>query len=247
MLKSIQKDIQAVFDRDPAARSTLEVILCYPGLHALWFHRISHFIWSRKMYLLSRLISNFSRWLTGVEIHPGAQIGSSVFIDHGAGVVIGETSEIGVGCLIYQGAVLGGTCKGKIKRHPTLGKNVEVGAGAVILGPVRIGAGARIGAGSVVIRDVPEKATVIGVPARVAAKFSAREIDQLQHGRLPDPVAEAIKLVLEEQKKLENRIAQLETMEGLSATIDRVCENKKIEILKEFSSPEETFHEGTGI
>ncbi len=246
-MKNIRKDIQSVFERDPAARSMLEVILCYPGLHALWLHRISHFLWRRKIYLPARLISNCGRWLTGVEIHPGAEIGSSVFIDHGAGVVIGETTRIGDGCLLYQGAVLGGTCKGKVKRHPTLGKNVEVGAGAIILGPVRIGDGARIGAGSVVIRDVPEKATVIGVPGRVAAKFSSREIDQLQHGRLPDPVAEAIKLVLAEQEKLEDRLVKLESAEGVSATVDRAWREKKVEILKEFSTPEEIFHEGAGI
>lgn len=247
MFKKLKEDIQAVFDKDPAARSRLEVILCYPGLHALWFHRTAHFLWKRKIRLLARIISHLNRWLTGVDIHPGAEIGSSLFIDHGAGVVIGETAQIGDGCLLYQGAVLGGTSKGKTKRHPTLEKNVEVGAGAIILGPVQIGAGARIGAGSVVIRDVPEGATVVGVPGRVSLGFSAKDIEKLQHGRLPDPVAEAIKWVMRDQEKLEERLAKLESLEGLTATIDRVWEEKKREILDEFFPGEERFNEGAGI
>lgn len=247
MLTKLKEDIKAVFDKDPAARSTIEVILCYPGLHALWFHRIAHVFWKRKIRLLARIISHLNRWLTGLDIHPGAEIGSSVFIDHGAGVVIGETAQIGDGCLLYQGVVLGGTSKGKTKRHPNLGKNVEVGAGAIILGPVQIEDGARIGAGSVVIQDVPAGATVVGVPGRISLGFTAKDIEELEHGMLSDPVAEAIKYVMRDQEKLEERIANLEGREGLSATIDRVWEEKKKEILKEFSSGEEKFDKGAGI
>lgn len=247
MLKKMKQDIQAVLAKDPAARNALEVIFCYPGLHAIWLHRIASFLWKRKFRLFARLISQFNRWITGVDIHPGAGIGSSVFIDHGAGVVIGETSIIEDGCLLYQGAVLGGTSREKTKRHPTLGKNVEVGAGAIILGPVHIGEGARIGAGSVVIRDVPAGATVVGVPGRASLGFSAQEVADLQHGQLPDPVAEALKWVMHDQEKLESRIAKLESLEGLSATIDRVWEEKKREIVKDFFPTEEKFDEGSGI
>jgi serine O-acetyltransferase len=247
LLQKMKDDIQTVAAKDPAAQSTLEIILCYPGLHALWLHRLAHGLWKRKLRLFSRLLAHFNRWLTGIDIHPGAEIGTSVFIDHGAGVVIGETAVIGEGCLLYQGAVLGGTSRKRTKRHPTLGRNVEVGAGAIILGPVSVGAGARIGAGSVVIRDVPAGATVIGVPGRVAAGFTAEDIQQLQHGKLPDPVAEAINWFMAKQEKLEERIAQLENLEGISATINQVWEEKKEEILKEFLTGEKKFDQGEGI
>ncbi len=247
MLKEIKKDIEAVFAKDPAARSALEVVLCYPGLHAIWLHRVAHCFWRQKFRLPARLISQFSRWITGVDIHPGAKIGSSVFIDHGAGVVIGETSIIGDGCLLYQGAVLGGTSLKKDKRHPTLEKNVKLGAGAIVLGPVHVGEGARIGAGSVVIRDVPAGATVVGVPGRASLGFSAQEVSDLQHGQLPDPVAEALKWVMRDQEKIEGRLAQLESLEGLTATIDQVWEEKKREIMGTIFPPKETFDEGSGI
>jgi len=244
---TIRNDIRAVFDKDPAARNILEVLLCYPGFHALCLHRIAHIFWKLRFCLLARLISQFSRWLTLIEIHPGAEIASSVFIDHGAGVVIGETSIIGEGCLLYQGAVLGGTCLKRTKRHPTLGKNVEVGAEAIILGPVTIGDGARIGAGSVVVRDVPSGATAIGVPGRVSLGFSASDIEALEHNRLPDPVAGALKVVMRENERLTQRVAKLENLEGLTATIDRVWEKKKQEILEEFQLGEEKFDNGSGI
>ena len=247
MFQTMREDLRAVFAKDPAARTVIEVLLCYPGLHALWFHRFAHALHRRGFKLAARVLSNFSRWLTGVDIHPGAVIAPGVFIDHGAGVVIGETSEIGAGSLLYQGSVLGGTSKEKKKRHPTLGRNVEVGAGAIILGPLRIGDGARIGAGSVVIRDVPAGATVIGVPGRVSLGFSSQDLDDLQHNKLPDPVADAIKVLVRAQGDLEGRIAKLESVEGISAAIDRAWEKKKQEIQEEFYPEGVEFKEGEGI
>jgi serine O-acetyltransferase len=206
----MREDIRTVFDEDPAARSFLEVILCYPGLHALWFHRIAHFFWTHGMPFLGRLISHFSRHLTDIEIHPGAKVGRRFFIDHGLGVVIGETTEIGDDVLIYQGVTLGGTGKGKGKRHPTIRNKVVVGADAIVLGAIEIGAGARIGAGSVVIKDVPPGAVVVGVPGRTVERPKVKPKDNLEHGRLPDLVAEAVNMLLEKQKKLEKKIERLE-------------------------------------
>ncbi|NPV06417.1 MAG: serine O-acetyltransferase [Anaerolineae bacterium] len=168
-LHRMREDIETVFDRDPAAVSLLEVLLTYPGLHALWLHRVAHRLWEWKVPIVPRLLSHLSRFLTGVEIHPGATIGRRFFIDHGMGVVIGETTEIGSDVTLYQGVTLGGTGKDRSKRHPTLGDGVLVGAGAVVLGPVTIGQGARIGAGAVVLRDAPPHSTVVGVPGRVIA------------------------------------------------------------------------------
>ena len=167
MFERIKRDIEAVFERDPAAKNLLEVILCYPGLHAILLHRIAHFFYKKGLVVLPRLISHFSRFITGIEIHPGAKLGSGVFIDHGLGVVIGETAEIGDNVTIYQGVTLGGTGKEKGKRHPTVGKNVVVGTGAKVLGPIVIGDGVRVGAGSVVLQSVPSSATVVGIPGRV--------------------------------------------------------------------------------
>lgn len=229
MFKSFREDIQTVFTKDPAARSVAEVILCYPGLHALWFHRLTHFLWQHKLKLLARTLSHINRFLTGIEIHPGAKIGQRFFIDHGAGVVIGETSEIGDNVLLYQGVVLGGTTLEKKKRHPTLGNNVEMGSGAIALGPVTIGDGARIGSGSVVIKSVPPGATVVGIPGKTV-EDRRKPLMDLEHGKLPDPVAEAIKLVLEEQDKLEERLKRLEKASGLTVTKDELKkERKKIE------------------
>ncbi|UCH07881.1 MAG: serine O-acetyltransferase [Deltaproteobacteria bacterium] len=219
MFERIREDINTVFAKDPAARSILEVLTCYPGLHALWLHRIAHFLWEHKFFFVARLISHMSRFIDGIEIHPGAKIGRRFFIDHGMGVVIGETTEIGHDVLLYQGVVLGGTSLEKKKRHPTLGNNVVVGAGAIILGDITIGNSARIAAGSVVIRDVPPEATVVGVPGKIGKKSSSKEILALEHGNLPDPIADAIQFVLKEQKKLEERIRQLESKENKSTEL----------------------------
>ena len=209
MFRSLREDIRTVFTKDPAARSVLEVLLCYPGLHALWGHRIAHYLWSHKLRLLARIVSHINRFTTGIEIHPGAKIGRRFFIDHGAGVVIGETTEIGNDVLLYQGVVLGGTTLEKKKRHPTLGNGVEMGAGSIALGPITIGDGARVGSSSVVIRSVPAGVTVVGIPGRVVTKREKPAMD-LEHGKLPDPVAEAIRLVLKDQHRLEERLKRLE-------------------------------------
>ncbi|MFC2010832.1 serine O-acetyltransferase [Chloroflexota bacterium] len=233
MFKTLKEDIQTVFIKDPAARSVLEVISCYPGLHALWFHRLAHFLWQHRLRFLARLLSNINRFLTGIEIHPGARIGRRFFIDHGAGVVIGETTEIGNDVLIYQGVVLGGTSLEKTKRHPTIGNNVVIGTGAATLGAITIGEGARIGSGSVVIHSVPTGATVVGIPGRVVEE-GRQPLADLEHGKLPDPVAEAIRLVLGEQEKLGGRLERLENLSGLAVPEDEL-RNKRKEIVKEFS------------
>jgi len=210
LFKTLKEDIQTVFAKDPAARSVLEVIFCYPGLHALWFHRLTHFLWWYKLRFLARFVSHISRFLTGIEIHPGAKIGRRFFIDHGAGVVIGETAEVGDGVLMYQGVVLGGTTLKKGKRHPTVGNNVVLGTGAVALGAITIGDGARIGSGSVVVKSVPPGATVVGIPGRIVENHHKPLLD-LEHGKLPDPVTEALKFIIEEQDKLKQRVSRLET------------------------------------
>jgi len=211
MFKRIHEDIQVVFDKDPAAKTVWEVLFCYPGLHAVWLHRVAHFLWERGFLFLGRLVSHINRWLTGIEIHPGARIGRRFFIDHGMGVVIGETAEIGDDVLMYQGVVLGGTSLQKGKRHPTIGNNVVIGAGAIILGPVTIGDNARIGAGSVVIRSVPAGATVVGVPARLVGQPEPTRVGvDLEHGNLPDPVVKAISEAFERQSRLEERVQALE-------------------------------------
>ncbi len=237
MFRTLREDIKTVLARDPAARSTLEVIFCYPGLHALWFHHLAHLLWRLKLRFPARLLSHLSRFLTGIEIHPGARIGRRFFIDHGAGVVIGETAEIGEDVLLYQGVVLGGTTLKKGKRHPTIGNNVVVGARAVALGAITIGDGARIGAGSVVIRSVPPGATVVGIPGRVAEDHRKPLMD-LEHGNLPDPVAEAVRLVLREQEKLEERLRILESASGIASPRDESPEQIMIETL---------FSQGGGI
>ena len=212
MFERMRKDVQAVFQRDPAARNLCEVIFCYPGLHAIWLYRLAHFLWVREFISLARFISHISRFLTGIEIHPGAKIGGRFFIDHGMGVVIGETSEIGDDVLIYQGVVLGGTSRERKKRHPTVGNYVVIGAGATILGPVKIGDGARIGSGSVVVKSVPAGATVVGIPGRVMErkKRLVKPLIDLEHGKLPDPVAEAVNILVERIGELEDRTKELE-------------------------------------
>lgn len=192
-MNRLKQDIKVIFERDPAAKTLLEVILCYPGLHAIVLHRVAHALHRKKLILIARLFSQFSRFITGIEIHPGAVIGNGVFIDHGNGVVIGETAEIGDNVTIYQGVTLGGTGKERGKRHPTVGNNVVVGTGAKVLGPIIIGENAKIGAGSVVLNNVPPHTTVVGVPGRVVIYDGERipSID-LNHEDLPDPVAEML-------------------------------------------------------
>ena len=209
IFSSIKEDISTVFHKDPAARSLLEVLFCYPGLHAIWMYRISHFFWKHKLYFIARILSHISRFFTGIEIHPAATIGRRFFIDHGMGVVIGETSEIGNDVLLYKGVVLGGTSLEKKKRHPTLGNNIIVGSNAIIMGAITIGDNAIIGAASVVTHNVPANATAVGIPARVKIGATKSAIDTLEHSNLPDPVHDAIKLVLKEQKKLEEKFNKI--------------------------------------
>jgi len=211
----------------------LEVIFCYPGLHALWFHRLAHFLWQHNLRFLARFVSHVSRFLTGIEIHPGARIGRRFFIDHGAGVVIGETAEVGDDVLMYQGVVLGGTSLKKEKRHPTIGNNVVMGTGSVALGAIIVGNGARIGSGSVVIKPVPPGATVVGIPGRIV-EDRHKPLTDLEHGKLPDPVAEAVSLILREQEELGGRLKRLESLSGLIVPEDEL-RDKKRELVREFS------------
>ncbi|AOH48321.1 serine O-acetyltransferase [Selenomonas sp. oral taxon 920] len=237
MFARIKRDIRVVFERDPAARSTIEVLLCYGGLHAIWLHRISHALYVRGWVLLPRLISNFGRFLTGIEIHPGATIGEGLFIDHGTGIVIGETAELGRNVTLYQGVTLGGTGKEKGKRHPTIGNNVVVASGAKVLGSFTVGDHAKIGAGSVVLKPVPARATVVGIPGRIvvmnghrvrtetellearelslayneSAEEIASELDvDLDHDMLPDPEAEMLEQMRQEIESLKARLSELE-------------------------------------
>ena len=212
MFKQIRDDINSVYDRDPAARSALEIIFCYPGLHAVWLHRIAHWFWQGEWFFLGRFISQASRFLTGIEIHPGAKIGKRFFIDHGMGVVIGETAEIGDDVTIYHGVTLGGVTWDKVKRHPTLEDKVVIGSGAKILGPFTVGKGAKIGSNSVVVKEVPPNATVVGIPGKVVMTTdSARDgRPDLEHGRLPDPSATAIACLFEQLKGLEQKYDTLQ-------------------------------------
>lgn len=212
------EDIRAVLRADPAARTITEVVTSYPGLHALWFHRIAHRIWQKGNKTLARMLSHVARHYTGVEIHPGATIGRRVFIDHGMGVVIGETAEIGDDCLIYQGVVLGGTSLKRTKRHPSIGRGVTVGAHACILGAVEVGDGARIGSGSVVIKDVEAGGTAVGIPGRVVSREepSSIELPDLDHAELPDPLQRIVGDLLNKIDQLSNRIHTLESAMELS-------------------------------
>ncbi len=228
-LDSVKADFKAVFERDPAARSTLEVIFCYPGFHAIFLHRIAHWLWTRRLKLLARVISHISRFLTGVEIHPGARIGKGFFIDHGMGIVIGETAEIGDNVTLYQGVTLGGTTASKGKRHPTIGSNVTIGAGAKVLGALTVGSETKIGANSVVIMDAPSNSTVVGVPAKVVFKEEVAPYPDLEHHKLPDPEQKLILPLLEQIKELEKRVKLLEEKLEKSREKDlalRVAERK---------------------
>ena len=207
MFKSISQDLRAVFERDPAATSHIEVFLTYSGFHALLSHRIAHWFWDRKVPLLPRLLSQASRWFTGVEIHPGAKIGAGFFIDHGMGVVIGETTEIGHYVTLFQGVTLGGTGKERGKRHPTLGDHVVVGAGAKVLGNIRIGDYVKIGANSVVLRSVPSNSTVIGIPGKVIKTVGVRNPEEtMDHINIPDPIADRFEAMEQELIELRKRV-----------------------------------------
>lgn len=218
MFKRIKRDVAVVFDRDPAAKSVLEVLLCYSGLHAIWLHRISHSLFKNGWVVLARLVSNLARFLTGIEIHPGATIGEGLFIDHGTGIVIGETAEIGNNVTLYQGVTLGGTGKEKGKRHPTIGNNVVVASGAKVLGSFKVGDNSKIGAGSVVLHEVPANSTVVGIPGKIvwhegkkvgSASGDNDQID-LEHSDLPDPVEEMMICMQRHLQRLEKRVLELE-------------------------------------
>lgn len=226
MFSRLKNDIRVVFERDPAAKNVLEVILCYPGFHAILLHRLAHKLYLKRFYVLARFISQLNRWITQIEIHPGAKIGSGLFIDHGAGVVIGETTEIGDNVTLYQGVTLGGTGKEKGKRHPTIGNNVVISAGAKVLGSFKIGDNVRIGAGSVVLKEVPPNCTVVGVPGRivkredstgektVVEKQEIRDIINLEHQNLPDPVFEMMMKMQQQMERLEKKLERLEAKAG---------------------------------
>ena len=212
MFETIREDIYSVFDRDPAARSVLEIIFCYPGLHAAWFYRIAHWFWTRELFFLGRFTSHIGRFLTGIEIHPGAKIGRNFFIDHGMGVVIGETAEIGDNVTIYHGVTLGGVTWDKVKRHPTIEDNVVIGSGAKVLGPFTVGQGAKIGSNSVVVKEVPSNASVVGIPGRVVMQQEAKPAEtrpDLEHGKLPDPEAKAISCLFDQIRALEKKVQDL--------------------------------------
>jgi len=215
VFRTLKRDLQAVFDHDPAARTTLEVFLCYPGFHAVTLHRLAHWCWKRGLKLLARWISHISRFLTGIEIHPGARLGRGVFIDHGMGVVVGETTEIGDNVTLYQGVTLGGTTHSKGKRHPTIEENVVIGAGAKVLGPFTVGAGSMVGAGSVVIREVPPNSTVVGIPGRALKKGAPEAAPgDLDHDQLPDPVARTFQSFSKEIAGLRRQVEQLQGRGG---------------------------------
>ena len=237
MFERLREDINMVKMRDPAARSTLEIFFCYPGLLAIWFHRISQWLWNHHLLFLGRFISALARLFTGIEIHPGATVGRRVFIDHGMGVVIGETAVVGSDVLIYQGVVLGGTSLEKKKRHPTIKDGVVIGSGAKIIGNITIGTCSKIGAGSVVLKSIPPGSTCVGIPGRVVQEERKCAID-LDHGELPDPVAEVINMILKRQDEMEAQIKQMGITSDVIKT--RGLINRKSEI-------EEIFSEGEGI
>ena len=210
MTKTMSQDVEAIRQRDPAARSDVEILTCYPGLHALWFHRAAAFLWKREVPLAPRLVSQMGRLLTGIEIHPGATLGEGLFIDHGAGVGIGETAEVGQNVTIYQGVTLGGTGKETGKRHPTVGDNVVIGAGSLLLGSITVGNNVRVGAGSVVVQNVPSNTTVVGNPGRPVIMDGAKVgIPDIDYTHLPDPVAEAMRCLVRRVVQLENELEDL--------------------------------------
>ena len=242
----IKEDIQTVFKKDPAARNVIEVLFCYPGLQAVWMHRIAHFLWAHKFYFVARFLSHLNRFLTGIEIHPGARIGRRFFIDHGSGVVIGETAEIGDDVLVYQGVVLGGVSLEKKKRHPTIGNRVLIGSGAILLGPIEVGNDAKIGAASLVIKDVPAHTIAVGVPARIGLGVTVQEIQELGHSKLPDPIAETFSLLVKRIEALEQRLGGTEQNQNVMVDADNNSDAKMLELLGLFSISEE-LNRGAGI
>lgn len=209
MFRTLKNDIDVVLERDPAARNRLEIIFNYAGVHAIWSHRLAHWLWKKRLYFIARFISQVSRFFTGIEIHPGAKIGQRLFIDHGMGVVIGETCEIGDNVTIYQGVTLGGTGKEKGKRHPTIEDNVLIATGAKVLGSMRIGENSRIGAGSVVLKEVPPNSTVVGIPGRVVVQDGVKVTQDLDHISLPDPISDKLKELEDEILRLKYEIKEL--------------------------------------
>lgn len=216
--KMMKEDIDVVFDQDPAARSRFEVILTYSGLHAIWAHRIAHAFFKRRLFFIARVISQVSRFFTGIEIHPGAKIGRRFFIDHGMGVVIGETCEIGDNVTLYQGVTLGGTGKEKGKRHPTVKNNALIASGAKVLGNITIGENSKVGAGSVVLKDVPDNSTVVGIPGKVVVQNGEKVRRDLDHHKLPDPVSDKIKTMEQEIQLLRQEIELLK--KGVETNVD---------------------------
>jgi serine O-acetyltransferase len=232
LLSLIREDVANVLEHDPAAKSRLEVYLCYSGLHAVWFHRMNHWLWNHQFFLLARWLSQVTRFLTGIEIHPGAQIGRRLFIDHGFGVVIGETAVVGEDVTLYQGVTLGGTGKELGKRHPTLLDNVVVGDGAKILGNITVGRNCRIGAGSVVLRNVPDESTVVGVPGHIIFR-EGRRVVITDPKQINDPLSEALAAVATEVNKLTERVRQLEgagESEPVSESMQRIMEDVDYQI-----------------
>lgn len=211
MFKHLRREVKAVFERDPAAKNIWEVLLCYPGLHAILAYRLSHWFYRHHRFIIARMISQTARFFTGIEIHPGAKIGEGLFIDHGSGVVIGETAEIGENVTLFQGVTLGGTGKEKGKRHPTIGNNVMISAGAKILGSFTVGDNVKIGAGAVVLHPVPSNCTVVGVPGRVVIQDGVRIGHELDHDDVPDPVAKMFECLQHKIIELENRIVEMES------------------------------------
>lgn len=210
MFSRMNEDINSVFDRDPAARNVLEVLFCYPGLHAIWMHRIAHWLWTHELLFLGRFTSQISRFITGIEIHPGAKIGRKFFIDHGMGVVIGETAEIGDNVTMYHGVTLGGVTWDKVKRHPTIGDNVVIGSGAKVLGPFTVGENSKIGSNSVVVKEVPPNSSVVGIPGRVVMTEGQQPVKpDLQHGNMPDPEAKAISCLFDQIRDLDRKFVAL--------------------------------------
>ena len=232
MFQDLRDEIKAIKQKDPAARSTLEIFLCYPGFYALLFHRVSHWLWNHSFKLLARINSNIARFITGIEIHPGATFGKRVFIDHGMGVVVGETAVVGDDVLLYQGVILGGTSTEKTKRHPTVERGVIVGAGAKVMGNITIGEYSKIGIGAVVLKDVPPESTCVGVPGRIVKckGVSYKEVD-LDHGKLPDPVADAIRTLEKHLKENDQQIKILFDKNEICLTDDIRDEQEELEDL----------------